>query len=140
VAYLRFIISQKHSDSGVESGLFVAAYELRDKGVLNPDCRARLDEHIGWFRKNLAIPSRFNRSSSKGRYRRATRGIAWFRDSAQEHIVRMRDLKRIAEAHGYIVSVVSEDRIGYIVYEDENQVVAEPFAETKTGPRGTGKS
>jgi hypothetical protein len=45
----------------------------------------------------------------------------------------MHDLKLIAEANGYVVSLITEDRIGYVVYEDENQVVAEPFADTKTG-------
>ena len=47
----------------------------------------------------------------------------------------MHDLKLIAEANGYVVSVVKDERVGYVVYEDENQVIAEPFAHTKTGGR-----
>jgi hypothetical protein len=132
MAYLRFVVSGRNSDSGVEDGLFVAAYALRDKGVLPADHRSKLEDHINWFKANLAIPPRFNRSRSKGYYRRATKGIAWFRDTALQHIARMHDLKFIAESHGYVVSVIREDRVGYIVYEDENQVVAEPFADTKT--------
>lgn len=133
MAYLRFVVSQLNSESGVEDGLFGAAYALRDRGVLSADLRSKLEDHISWFKVNLAIPSRFNRSNSKGYYRRATRGISWFRDTAKEHIARMHDLKLIAEANGYVVSLITEDRIGYVVYEDENQVVAEPFADTKTG-------
>jgi len=45
----------------------------------------------------------------------------------------MHEMKRIVEANGYVVTLVREDRIGYIVYEDETQVVAEPFTETRTG-------
>jgi hypothetical protein len=133
MAYLRFVVSQQNSDSGVESGLFVAAYALRDRTVLPADLRSRLDDHLKWFKANLATPARFNRSSSKGHYRRSTKGISWFRDTAREHIARMHDLKLIAEANGYVVSLIKEDRIGYVVYEDEHQVVAEPFADTKTG-------
>ena len=84
-------------------------------------------------RKDLATPRRFNRSTSKGYYRRAAKGIAWFRDTATEHVARMHEMKRIVEANGYVVTLVREDRIGYIVYEDETQVVAEPFTETRTG-------
>lgn len=29
--------------------------------------------------------------------------------------------------------MLTETRIGYVVYEDDLQVVAEPFADTKTG-------
>ena len=39
----------------------------------------------------------------------------------------------VLEAHGYHVSILLEERLGYIVYEDEHQVIAEPFADTRTG-------
>ena len=45
----------------------------------------------------------------------------------------MNVLKRIAEACGFHITVIREDRLGYIVYEDEFQVVAEPFKDTQTG-------
>ena len=41
-------------------------------------------------------------------------------------------LKAILEMHGHIVSLVREERVGYIVHEDEFQVIAEPFSDTKT--------
>jgi hypothetical protein len=133
MAYVRFVISQRDSDSSVEAGLFVAAYALRDSDALPTDLRSKIKDHLLWFKGNLAVPPRFNRSRSKGYYRRATKGIAWFRDTATEHISRMHDLKLIAETNGYVVSLIRETRVGYLVYEDEYQVVAEPFADTKTG-------
>jgi len=41
-------------------------------------------------------------------------------------------MKRIVEANGYSVGLVRADRVGYVIYEDEVQVVAEPFADTPT--------
>ena len=44
----------------------------------------------------------------------------------------MHELKRIVEGSGHIVRIVQEERIGYIVYKDDAQVIAEPFADTRT--------
>lgn len=133
MAFVRFVLSSRHPESGVEDGLFRVAYALRDHSTVAPVDRDQLRENLEWFGKHLPTPTRFNRTSSKGHYRRATRGIAWFRDSAAECIRRMRQLKRLLESNGHPVAMIREDRIGYIVYEDDLQVVAEPFAETQTG-------
>ena len=132
MSFLRFLVSSINEASGVEDGLFGAAYSLRDDRSLSAAEHSKLEEHLAWFRENLAIPERFNRTRSKGYYRRATKGISWFRDTADEHLARMHELKRIVEANGYIVSVIKEDRVGYVIYEDEDQVVAEPFKDTRT--------
>ena len=87
---------------------------------------------LAWFAQHLAKPPRFNRSRSKGYLCRTSKGIAWLRHTAVDHISRMYDLKRIAEANGHTVRVLSEDRVGYVAYEDEFQVIAEPFADTQT--------
>jgi hypothetical protein len=36
----------------------------------------------------------------------------------------------IPEHHGISVRMLKADRVGYIVYEDDFQIVAEPFADT----------
>jgi hypothetical protein len=124
----------RHPDSGVADGIFRTAYEVRDSGLISREDRENLAEQLAWFNKNLPIPTRFNRSSSKGYYRRNTKGIAWFRDGALEHIVRMFEMRHVLEANGHVVHIVREDRIGYVVYRDKVQVIAEPFADTRTGP------
>jgi hypothetical protein len=58
--------------------------------------------------------------------------LEWFKDSAKEHIAKMHALKQILEAHGVVVDVIQTHRPGYVVYEDEFQVAAEPFSETVT--------
>ena len=133
MAYLRFTVSTRHPHSGVADGVFRTAYKLRNSSISKED-RETLAEQLAWFAENLEIPTRFNRSSSKGYHRRNTKGIAWFRDEALEHIARMFAIKRVLEANGHQVHIVREDRIGYAVYRDAVQVIAEPFADTRTGP------
>ena len=79
-----------------------------------------MTEELAWFGENLVTPDRFNRSKSKGFYRRTTRGIAWFKDSATECLSRMHRMRVILEKYGHPVMMLTETRIGYVVYEDEN--------------------
>lgn len=132
MAFLRFVVLEIHEESTVEAGLFHVAYRLSRADDISDTDRKLIKEHLTWFEENLKKPARLNRSSSKGYYRRATKGISWLRDTARDHVSRMHALKRIAEANGYAVSLVTEERVGYVVYEDEFQVVAEPFADTRT--------
>ena len=132
VAFIRFVLAQRDSDSGVEKGALQSAYELRDDPAVSQDHRRLLNENLSWFEEHLPEPKRFNRSTSKGFYRRTTKGIAWFRDTAAECLARMHEVKRILEAEGRVVHLIAEERIGYVVYEDDLQVIAEPFADTRT--------
>ena len=127
--FLRFVLAQRDADSGVESGPFAAAYSVRDSGETEAADREALAEHLLWFEQHLDTPSRFNRTASKGFYRRKTRGIAWFKDTATEHIARMHAVAAILERHGRPVSMLSRARVGYVVREGEFQVVAEPVAD-----------
>jgi len=131
--FVRFIVAERHPGSGLERGLFDAAYARRDDSDVSKEDRRVLNDSLEWFEKHVKVPDRFNRSKSKGYYRRATRGIAWFRDSASECIARMHRIKEVLEKNGDQVTVLYERRLGYIVYEDDVQVVAEPFSETQTG-------
>lgn len=44
----------------------------------------------------------------------------------------MERLAAVVAKCGYAVAEVWEDRVGYVTYEDDEQVVAEPFRDTKT--------
>jgi len=55
--------------------------------------------------------------------------VCWFKSSAMQHIGRIYEMVCILEQHGIYVQVLKADRPGYIVYQDEHQVVAEPFAD-----------
>jgi hypothetical protein len=87
---------------------------------------------LSWFETNLAIPERFNRTNSKGYYRRRnTAGVSWIKPSAQEHIAKMRALVLILENNGYLVSQITTTRPGYVIFQDDHQVIAEPFRDNR---------
>ena len=131
--YIRFVLARRHPDSGVEEGTFRLAYELRDSPYVQASDRDLLAATLAWFNKNLETPARFNRTTSKGFYRRNTQGIAWFKDSATAHLARMHQLNAILEQYGHSVVMLTESRVGYVIYDDDFQVVAEPFSDTQTG-------
>jgi len=131
--FIRFAVRRRDRDSGVEAGALQAAYALRDDpDVANGD-REALGDVLRWFEKHLDTPERFNRTRSKGYDRRQTRGIAWFKDSASEHLAQMYALKVLLERYGHFVDVLQESHIGYVVWEDAHQAIAEPFKDTRTG-------
>jgi hypothetical protein len=130
-ALLRFVLQRSHPDTGVEEGVFRAAYELRDGTRVAVQDRELLKGLLSWFETNLAIPERFNRTKSKGYYRRNTSGVSWIKPSAQEHIAKMRALVLILENNGYCVSQITTTRPGYVIFQDDHQVIAEPFRDDR---------
>jgi hypothetical protein len=56
--------------------------------------------------------------------------LSWFKDSAVAALQRTRRLAEILESCGVAVEMITTERPGFLVYEDEYQVVAEPFADT----------
>lgn len=129
--FIRFVLQRKHPDTGMEEGVFQAAYELRRAGDIPKDDLKKLDTLLEWFRTNLDTPERFSRTTSKGYRRRATKGVSWLKPGAKEHIAKFWALKEILDKHGHFVSLIKVQRPGYIVYEDKHQVVAEPFADIR---------
>lgn len=131
--FVRFVIaSRTHEESQTAIGLVALAYELSESSTASSEVVQELQRWLSWFEENLDIPDRFNRTKSKGWYRRATRGISWLRSTATEHISAMQALATVVSKCGYGVTEVREDRVGYVIYEDEAQVVAEPFRDTRT--------
>jgi len=124
--YLRFVVSELDEDSNKELGVFHAIGHLRATGKLYSYEEIHHDQIGQWFNENLKKPTRF--TASKGPfYRKQNRAISWFKDSAEEHLSRVRELVAILRNHGVIVHMLKTDRVGYVVYEDEYQIVAESF-------------
>jgi hypothetical protein len=61
---------------------------------------------------------------------RKAQAISWFRDTATEQIGRMREYQAVLESYGYVVHMLRDRRPGYVLYQDEHQVVAYPFSDT----------
>ena len=117
--------------TGLADGVFVRAYEVlnNESGDIPIYHQENMETYIEWFRKNLKKPTKFNSSTSKGAYKRQGKGVSWFKDTAVEHISRVREIISIIEDCGYAVSERSTTKPGYIIFEDYFQIVAEPFRD-----------
>ncbi len=127
--YLRFVVPDIHRDSGKELGVFHAVLRLRELGKLNVHEGELHDSTRLWFNEHLEKPTRFT-ASKPPHYRKANKAISWFKDTATAHIAHIRDLVGILENHGIAVQMLKTDRVGYVVYENEFQIVAEPFGDS----------
>lgn len=125
--FLRFIVHEIDEDSGRRQGLFQSLVEIRERNELYGYELERVKEIHEWFNANLKKPSTFSRSNKPHALNKA---ISWFKDSADTHISYMRELAAILENHGLRIDVIRTERPGYIVYEDEHQVTAEPFSDS----------
>ena len=128
VALIRFVTQSTHEPFGHRSGVFKVAYSIRRSLPTEAPFAAELTEQLAWFDANLAVPTRFSTS----RYPRAMNtAISWVKASAKEHVRRLRLLVALIEEARHIrIEELRTDRPGYIVFEDDHQVVAFPFAET----------
>jgi hypothetical protein len=124
--YLRFVVEDIDEDSNKELGVFHAVRDLREAGKLDRHEEEQHDLIRQWFNQNLEKPSRFT-ASKPPFYRKQPKAISWFKDNAHDHIARVRELVTILKHHGISVRMLKTERVGYVVYEDEYQVVAEPF-------------
>ena len=128
--FLRFVTHEVHEESHEELGVFQAAFRLRNNGALSKQEEAAFEEIREWFSRNLKRPARFT-SAKPPFYRKRQNGISWFKDSAQEHINKIREMAALLERHDVAVQMIKSTRPGYIVYEDDFQIVAAPFADSK---------
>ncbi len=118
--YVRFVIGRKDEDSHVEQGVFQAAALAIEWSNITGSDADELNEVRAWFSENLDRPTSFGRDKLR-------LGICWFKTSAAEHISRIWEMVRILERNGIYVKKIRTDKPGYVIYEDEWQLVAEPF-------------
>lgn len=124
---LRFIVNEIHPESGRRMGVFQSVSRLRNENLVAGADRKKLDELWEWFDKRLLEPDRKARSKKKSA---AHRAISWFKPTASHHLARMAEMTEILGRHGVAVETITTDKPGYVTYEDEFQVAAEPFADT----------
>jgi hypothetical protein len=128
--FIRFVIAEVDRESERELGLFQAVRNLRKAGRLFAHEERLHDSILRWFDENLERPTRFT-NSKPPYYRKKSKAISWFKHSASQHIAMIRELAAVLENHGVHVRMLKSKRVGYVVYEDDHQVTAEPFADTK---------
>src|SRR5581483_12246570 len=115
--FIRFVIGRKDEDSHVEQGVFQAVALAIEWQEIKGNDADELNTLRGWFSENLEKPSSFGRDKLR-------RGICWFKTDATEHIRRIWEMVQILERNGIYVKKIKTDKPGYVVYEDEWQLVA----------------
>lgn len=118
--YVRFVVGRKDEESNVELGVFQAAAQALEWQHIRGTDADELNALRAWFNDNLDKPTSFGRDKLR-------LGICWFKTGANEHITRIWEMVRILERNGIYVKKIGTDRPGYVIYEDEWQLVAEPF-------------
>jgi hypothetical protein len=118
--YIRFVIGRKDEDSHVEQGIFQAAARALEWQSITGSDAEELNTLRAWFSENLEKPTSFGRDKLR-------LGICWFKTGSTEHIARIWEMVHILERNGVYVKKIRTDKPGYVIYEDEWQLVAEPF-------------
>jgi len=118
--YVRFVIGRKDDDSHVDQGIFQAAAQALEWQNITGSDADELNELRRWFNDNLEEPTSFGRDKLR-------LGICWFKTGATGHISRIWEMVRILERNDIYVRKITTDKPGYVIYEDDWQLVAEPF-------------
>ena len=124
---MRFVSNEKDEGSHVSAGLFCAAFKLLDEMVMPDYEYAAVADLMGWFAENLRGPFEYRLRSRW----RAPRSICWFRCTAHEHLARARELATVLKGRDVFIRTIKCPRAGYVLYEDEVQVLAQPFADMR---------
>jgi hypothetical protein len=125
MAYVRFESPERDPDTGQPIGLLKLAYELLRSDDITDAAHAELRAHVAWMEDRVPAPARFSRKRNANH--RHDHGVTWAKASATELVARLRAVAAILHAHGRAVRLVATARPGYVVHEDDWQVVAEPF-------------
>ncbi len=126
--YLRFVSMDIDPTSHVWAGIFTAARFMRDELPQSDHELDQLWALADWFNEHLPAPNRFARNT---RNRYASPGVCWFRESARTHLARIWEMVALLEDNGVWIRMLKTDRPGYIVYEDDWQIVAVPFGRAR---------
>ena len=127
--FLRFISTEIDEDSQVSMGLFCAAEKLIDEVGLHEYEYEALMECVDWFGRHLRNPFRYRLDRERRRW--AYQSICWFRSTAHEHLRHAWELVQILEERDIIMRMIKTEVPGYIIYEDEAQVLAHPYSDLR---------
>ena len=125
--FIRFVSGVIDEDSGFFAGLFNAAYDLLDEHTIPLYQAEALTEELNWFTNHLKVPFDYRLEP----WSLANKSLCWFRDDAHEHLAHAWEITSLLRSHDVYVHTIKCDRPGYILYWDEAQILAYPFADTR---------
>lgn len=120
-AFVRFSIARDHPVSLRRTGIFAACYDLMHGAELDESTTVDLRDSIGWFEENLIAP-----------YVIEDQAIFLFKSEARACMDRIWHLVGWLHHAGLHVEMQTVAKPGRVVYEDENQIAAIPWADSDT--------
>lgn len=127
--YIRFVVEIRDERSGRRKGVFAALGVFKKNPEVSAQDYSSYRTLAEWFNENLDMPSKFSRSSKPNAKPKA---LSWYKDSATQYIQKTREVAELLTKYGVEVEMLKTNRPGYIVYESESQIVAEPYKDTVT--------
>lgn len=123
--YIRFVIGRDPADHRDERGIFQGvALALEWETIIGSDADA-LRKLQAWFGQHLKKPT----SSGRDEHRF---GVCWFKTDATRYIEQIQEMVVILERNGISVQKIKTDKPGYLIYEDDWQLVAELYTRSYT--------
>ena len=117
---IRFVATNIDHDSGALQGIFQAAYRLRDDWEVPEQQREELRDLLEWFSQHLPAPELLSNPRHKS-------ALSWFKPESKESITRVWSMVRILEQNGVVINKITTGNPGFVIYEDEWQIVAKPW-------------
>jgi len=127
---VRYVVAERDRTSGHRRGFLRSAWYMDQDSLFSAAESARLQAIFKWFNENLPTPTRMSRNRNAGHKKK--HALSWFKDTAHAHLKYAREVADLMRIRDVVVEMISTDRPGYVVYEDEYQLVALPFADTQT--------
>jgi len=124
---LRFVTEDRHEPFGHRSGIVQKAYNVRDDAETAEHLQKALSTELEWLKLNMCTPSKFTRSAG---HRKDEVAISWVKSEAREHVDCLRRIENLLKSTRVPTHCLRTSRPGFVVYEDDVQVVAEPSADT----------
>lgn len=125
--FIRFVSGEIDDDSHLSAGLFRTVYRLMDEVTLPEYEYLALLEALRWFGLHLQVPFDYRLEPAW----RADQALCWFRATAHEHIARAWEVITILKGRDIFMRTIRCQKTGYVLYEDEFQVLAYPFADLR---------
>ncbi|MDP7019956.1 MAG: hypothetical protein QGG36_29430 [Pirellulaceae bacterium] len=124
--FVRFTTNRQSEDSHSLTGVFQAAFELRDSGDLADYEEAELNEALAWLKMHLKSPGCLREPGNE-------RALSWFHPRAVRPMQYVWRMVRIIQDHNVFIEVHRTDDPGIVIYEDGWQVVAKPRRKKTSG-------
>jgi hypothetical protein len=120
--YLRFVVGLDNADHRQLTGVITEARLLRDNDELHDYEDAWLQEQFDWFNAHIPVPPYSKSNWPSG-------CSAWFKNNgvASEAINRVWEFVNLLKENGKNVRVLKSKKPGYVLYEDDFQIVVTEF-------------